>query len=126
MTCPRTVAYVVVSIASGVLFAAIAEFAFFVGSTAWLNLFVWAGAGIAIGAAAGAWSRAIWFNAILGFALVLSYSIMGYRAAAPLLGAIVPFIVIALFGALGMATAGIVGQAIRRLRRRRRQIAVDH
>jgi hypothetical protein len=105
----------------GILLAAVAEYLFFVGDLAWLNLVVWAAVGVAVGAASRRWSTALWMDALLGFTLVLSYSIMGYRAGAPLLGALLPFAAIALIGAFGMAGAGAVGHALRRFRSARRR-----
>jgi hypothetical protein len=99
----------------GILLATVAEYLFFVGDLAWLNLIVWAAVGVVIGAASLRWSTALWMDALLGFTLVLSYSIMGYQASAPLLGALLPFAAIALIGALGMAGAGAVGHALRGL-----------
>jgi hypothetical protein len=105
--------------ALGIALAAVAEFVFFVGNAAWLNLIVWAVLGLALGALSRRWSTAIWVDAVVGFALVFSYSVMGYQGNAPLLDALAPFALIALVGAIGMAVAGVVGCAIRRLVSRR-------
>ena len=106
----------------GVALAAVAEFLFFVGHAAWVNLIVWAVIGIALGALSRRWSTAIWMDAVVGFAIVFSYSVMGYQGAAPLTAALAPFALIALLGAAGMAAAGVVGFAlgfaVRRLRAR--------
>ncbi len=99
----------------GVALAAIAEFLFFVGHFAWLNLVVWAVVGLALGVLSRRLSTAIWVDAIVGFAIVFSYSVMGYQGSAPLLNALVPFALIALGGALGMAVAGAAGFGVRRL-----------
>ncbi len=104
-----------VAVALAVLLATIAHFFFFVGDTAWLNLIVWAAVGLAIGAASRRRSTAIWVDAMIGFAIVFSYSIMGYASSAPLLGALAPFALIALLGALGMAATGLAGHSCRRL-----------
>jgi len=101
--------------ALGVALAAIAEYLFFVGHAAWLNTIVWAVVGIALGALSRRWSTAIWVDAVVGFAIVFSYSVMGYQGAAPLLNALVPFALIGLVGAAGMAAAGAFGFALRRL-----------
>lgn len=99
----------------GVALAAIAEYLFFVGHAAWLNTIVWAVIAIALGALSKRWSTAIWVDAIVGFAIVFSYSVMGYQGAAPLVSALAPFAVIGLVGAAGMAAAGAAGHAIKRL-----------
>jgi len=101
--------------ALGVALAAIAEYLFFVGHAAWLNTIVWAVIGIALGALSRRWSTAIWVDAVVGFAIVFSYSVMGYQGAAPLLTALLPFALIGLVGAAGMAAAGAIGFALRRL-----------
>ncbi len=103
------------AVALGVALAAVAEFVFFVGHFAWLNLVVWAVVGIALGALSRRWSTAIWVDAVVGFAIVFSYSVMGYQGSAPLLNALAPFALIALGGALGMAAAGAAGFGLRRL-----------
>jgi hypothetical protein len=99
----------------GVALAAVAEFLFFVGHFAWLNLVMWAVVGLALGALSRRWSTAIWVDAVVGFALVFSYSVMGYQGSAPLLNALAPFALIALVGAIGMAVAGAAGFGLRRL-----------
>ena len=99
----------------GVGLAAIAEYLFFVGHAAWLNTIVWAVIGLAIGALSKRWSTAIWVDAVVGFAIVFSYSVMGYQGAAPLLNALLPFALIGLLGAAGMAVAGALGFGLRRL-----------
>jgi hypothetical protein len=101
--------------ALGVALAAVAEFLFFVGHLAWLNLVVWAVVGLALGALSKRWSTATWVDAVVGFAIVFSYSVMGYQGRAPLLSALVPFALLALGGALGMAVAGAAGFGVRRL-----------
>jgi len=103
----------------GVGLAAVAEFVFFVGHAAWLNLVVWAVIGIALGALSSRWSTAIWVDAVLGFAIVFGYSVMGYQASAPLPTVLAPFALIALAGAAGMAAAGAAGFAVKRLFARR-------
>ena len=65
------------------------------------------------------WSTALWVDAVLGFAIVFSYSVMGYQGAAPLITALAPFALIGLVGAAGMAAAGAAGVAIRQLLTRR-------
>src|SRR4051794_12754700 len=95
--------------ALGVALAAVAEYLFFVGHAAWLNTIVWAVIGIALGALSTRWSTAIWVDAVVGFAIVFSYSVMGYQGAAPVLGAVAPFALIGLVGAAGMAIAGALG-----------------
>lgn len=99
----------------GVLLAAVAQFVFFVGAAAWLNLIVWAVTGLAIGAASRRRSTAVWVDAVLGFTIVVGYSIMGYASSAPVLGALAPFALIAVLGALGMAATGLAGHSCRRL-----------
>ena len=108
------------AVAVGVALAAVAEFLFFVGPGSWLNLIVWAVVGLALGALSRRWSTAIWVDAVVGFALVFGYSVMGYQASAPLLNALAPFAMIALVGAVGMAGAGAAGFAVRRLVSRKR------
>src|SRR3954467_13034995 len=78
----------------GVGLAAIAEYLFFVGHAAWLNTVVWAVIGIAVGALSRRWSTAIWLDAVVGFAIVFSYSVMGYQGTAPLLNALPAFALI--------------------------------
>jgi len=107
----------------GVGLAVVAEFLFFVGHAAWLNLVVWAVIGIALGALSRRWSTAIWMDAVVGFAIVFSYSVLGYQGRAPLVDALAPFALIALVGAAGMAAAGAIGFAVRRLLDRRRRTA---
>jgi hypothetical protein len=109
------------AVALGVALAAVAEFLFFVGHLAWLNLVVWAVVGLALGALSRRWSTAIWVDAVVGFAIVFGYSVMGYQGSAPLLNALGPFALLALGGALGMAVAGVVGFAVRRLLSRGRR-----
>jgi hypothetical protein len=99
----------------GVGLAAVAEFLFFVGHAAWLNLVVWAVIGLAIGALSKRWSTAIWVDAVVGFAIVFSYSVMGYQGSAALVTALAPFALIGLVGAVGMGVAGAVGFAVRRV-----------
>lgn len=108
--------------ALGVALAAVAEYLFFVGPGSWFNLVVWAAVGIVVGALSRRWSTAIWMDAVVGFAIVFTYSVLGYRGAAPLAGAVLPFAGIALVGAAGMAVAGIVGSAMRRLVVRSRRV----
>ena len=103
------------AVALGVALAAVAEFLFFVGPGSWLNLVVWAVVGLALGALSRRWSTAIWADAVVGFAIVFGYSVMGYQGSAPLLDALAPFALIALGGALGMAVAGAAGFGLRRL-----------
>ena len=103
------------AVALGVALAAVAEFLFFVGHFAWLNLVMWAVVGLALGALSRRWSTAIWVDAVVGFAIVFSYAVMGYQGSAPLLNALAPFALIALGGALGMAVAGAAGFGLRRL-----------
>lgn len=103
----------------GVGLAAVAEFLLFVGPGSSLNLVVWAVIGIALGALSRRWSTAIWVDAVVGFAIVFSYSIMGYQGSAPLMTALAPFALIALGGAAGMAAAGAAGFAVKRLFSRR-------
>ncbi|MDP9095980.1 MAG: hypothetical protein M3N26_05410 [Pseudomonadota bacterium] len=97
-----------------VLLATTAHLFFFAGDIAWLNLIVWAVVGLAMGAASRRRSTAIWVDAVIGFTIVFSYSIMGYASNAPLLGALAPFALVALLGALGMAAAGLTGHSCRR------------
>lgn len=108
------------AVALGIALAAVAEFAFFVGHAAWLNLLVWTVIGLALGALSRRWSTAIWVDAVVGFAIVFSYSVLGYAGAAPLLTALAPFALIAVVGAAGMAAAGAAGFALGRLRLRLR------
>jgi hypothetical protein len=110
-----------VAVALGVALAAVAEFLFFVGPLAWLNLVVWAVVGLALGALSRRWTTAIWVDAVVGFAIVFSYSVMGYQGSGPLLNALVPFALLALGGALGMAVAGVVGFALSPIRGRGRR-----
>lgn len=104
----------------GVGLAAVAEFLFFVGHAAWLNLLVWAAIGIALGALSRRWSTAIWVDAVVGFAIVFGYSVMGYQGSAPLVNALAPFALLGLVGSAGMAAAGAVGRAARRALARRK------
>jgi hypothetical protein len=99
----------------GIVLAAVAEFVFFVGHAAWLNLVVWAVIGLGLGALSKHWSTAIWVDAVVGFAIVFSYSMMGYQGSAPLISALAPFALIALVGAAGMGVAGAAGFGLRRL-----------
>jgi hypothetical protein len=107
----------------GVVLAAIAEYLFFVSRGSWLNLVVWAVVGLVLGALSKRWPTAIWVDAVVGFAIVFTYSVLGYRGAAPLVGALAPFAAIALVGAVGMAAAGAAGFALRRLVTRGRRAA---
>jgi len=109
------------AVALGVALAAVAEYLFFVGRGSSLNLVVWGVVGLAVGALSRRWSTAIWVDAVVGFAIVFTYSVLGYQGAAPLLGALVPFAGIALVGAVGMAAAGAAGFAVRRLITRNRR-----
>jgi len=109
--------------ALGVGLAAIAEYLFFVGHAAWLNTVVWAVIGIALGSLSRRWSTAIWVDAVVGFAIVFGYSVMGYQGAAPVLNALVPFALIGLAGAAGMAAAGALGFGAKRLLTRSKQTA---
>src|SRR5436309_1830621 len=99
----------------GVGLAAVAEYLFFVGPGSSLNLVVWAVIGIALGALSTRWSTAIWVDAVVGFAIVFSYSVMGCQGAAPLITALAPFALIAVVGAAGMAAAGALGFAVKRV-----------
>jgi len=101
--------------ALGVALAAVAEYLSFVGRGSWLNLVVWGLIGLALGALSKRWSTAIWVDAVVGFAIVFTYSVLGYQGAAPLIGALLPFALIALVGAAGMAVAGAAGFGIRKL-----------
>ena len=100
----------------GVALAAIAEFAFFVGPLAWLNLVFWALIAIVLGFVLRTWAMAIAVCAVLGFTIVVSYSIMGYHGTAPLSNALSVFAVLGVAGAIGMAAAGAAGHLVRRLR----------
>jgi len=102
------------SVALGVALAAVAYFVFFVGSWAWLNLLVWAAVGCVVGRIARTWPAAVVNSAAVGFTIVLSYSIMGYQGEAPLRSEILPFSIIAVLGAVGMAVAGALGHLSRR------------
>jgi hypothetical protein len=101
--------------ALGVALAAVAEYLFFVGRGSSFNLVVWGVVGLVIGVLSRRWSTAIWADAVVGFAIVFTYSVLGYQGVAPLLGALLPFAGIALVGAAGMAAAGAAGFGIRRL-----------
>jgi hypothetical protein len=109
--------------ALGIALAAVAEYLFFVGRGSWLNLVVWGVVGLAIGALSTRWSTAIWVDAVVGFAIVFTYSVLGYQGVAPLVGALAPFAAIALVGAAGMAAAGAAGFGLRRLMARGRRPA---
>jgi len=101
--------------ALGVALAAVAEYLFFVGRGSWLNLVVWGVVGLALGALSKRWSTAIWVDAVVGFAIVFTYSVLGYQGAGPIIGALAPFALIALVGAAGMAASGAAGFALRKL-----------
>jgi len=101
--------------ALGVALAAVAEYLFFVGRGSSFNLVVWGVVGLVIGVLSRRWSTGIWADAVVGFAIVFTYSVLGYQGVAPLLGALLPFAGIALVGAAGMAAAGAAGFGIRRL-----------
>lgn len=103
------------AVALGVVLAVVAEYLFFVGRGSWLNLVVWAVVGLAIGALSRRWSTAIWTDAVVGFAIVFTYSVLGYQGAGPLVRALAPFALIGLVGAAGMAAAGAAGFALRKL-----------
>ena len=100
---------------SGVILAAIAQYLLFVGTLAWLNLIVWTIVAISIGLALRDWAMTTSVCAVLGFSIVFAYSIMGYKATAPLSTALPVFAVLAFIGALGMVTAGALGHLPRRI-----------
>ncbi|MEO7122694.1 MAG: hypothetical protein ABI400_06180 [Lacisediminihabitans sp.] len=97
------------------ILAAIAQYLLFIGTLAWLNLIVWAVIAISIGLALRDWAMTTSVCAVLGFSIVLAYSIMGYKATAPISTALPVFTVLAFSGALGMVAAGALGQMLRRL-----------
>lgn len=98
----------------GVVLAGIAYSLFFTGGLAWLNLVLWAAIAFAVGAASRSIAGAIATTATMGFAIVLTYSILGYQASRPLVVALPLFAVVALLGAMAMAGAAALGHAIRR------------
>lgn len=101
-----TVAFLAGAVALGVALAAIAQFAFFVGPFAWLNLVFWALIAIVLGFILRTWATAIAVCAVIGFTIVVSYSIMGYHGSAPLSKALPAFAVLGVTGAIGMAAGG--------------------
>lgn len=109
----RVVANVLLAVLLGAALAALASFVFFVGTLASLNLVVWAVIGLGIGLIARTWRQTILDCAIVGFTIVVSYSILGYQGAASLVTAIPVFALIALAGAVGMAAAGAIGHLVR-------------
>ena len=99
----------------GVVLAAIAHYWFFVGTFAWVNLVLWAIIAIAVGAAARTWAMTISVSAIIGFCIVLVYSLLGYHATAPLPTVEPAFAVLSIVGALGMAVASATGHQLGQL-----------
>ncbi|NEN04683.1 hypothetical protein G3T36_02255 [Diaminobutyricibacter tongyongensis] len=110
------VAYLFGAVVFGAALAAIAEFAFFVGPLAWLNLVFWGLIAIVLGFVLRTWAMAIAVCAVLGFTIVVSYSIMGYHGSAPLSNALSAFAVLGVAGAIGMAAAGAVAHLLRQFR----------
>lgn len=102
----------------GVVLAFVAGFWFFLGSLVWLNLVLWAVIAVALGAALRSWFDTIAACAILGFSIVVSYSILGYGGVAPLATVLPAFGLFGIFGAIGMTAGGSLGHLLRRLRRR--------
>ncbi|MFI5062145.1 MAG: hypothetical protein ACHP7F_11905 [Actinomycetales bacterium] len=112
----RWVIFLAGAVACGVALAAVAEFAFFARPLAWLNLVFWAIIAIVFGFVLRTWPMAIAVCAVLGFTIVVSYSIMGYHASAPLSKALFAFLVLGVVGAIGMGAGGAVGHLVRRSR----------
>ena len=110
------VAFLAGAVVFGVVLAAVAEFAFFVAPFAWLNLVFWAIIAIAIGFVLRTWAMAIAVCAVLGFTIVLGYSVMGFHGSAPLVNAFPAFAGLGVVGAIGMGAAGAIGHLLRRAR----------
>ncbi|MEO6532028.1 MAG: hypothetical protein ABIO06_00485 [Pseudolysinimonas sp.] len=104
----------VVAALLGSVLAAIAYYLFFTGSWAWLNLIVWAVVAATTGFILRTWRLSILDCAIIGFAIVFTYSILGYQGSSSLLAVLPAFALIALVGALGTTAMGLVGQLVRR------------
>jgi hypothetical protein len=115
---PRVAALLVGAALAGALLAVIAGYWFFLGSLVWLNLVLWALIAVMIGAALRTWPITIAVCAVLGFSIVVTYSVLGYAGAAPLYTVLPAFAVLGIGGALGMTGGGTVGQLLRRLQRR--------
>ena len=99
----------------GVILAAVAQYLFFVGALAWVNLVVCTIIAISVGVTLHSWAMTISFCAVIGFSIVFSYSMAGFHANAPLLTAVPLFAVLAIAGAFGMSAGGAVGHLLRRL-----------
>jgi hypothetical protein len=101
---------------AGALLAVIAGYWFFLGNLAWLNLVLWALIAVVIGAALRTWGITNAVCAVLGFSIVVTYSLLGYGGVAPLYTVLPAFGLFGIFGAIGMTAGGAVGHLLRRLR----------
>jgi hypothetical protein len=109
----RIVAHIVIAALIGAVLALVALYLFFHGPLVWLNLVVWALVAGIIGFSVSTWRLSILDSAIVGFAIVFSYSILGYQGAGSLLAAIPVFALIAVAGAAGTAAMGALGHLVR-------------
>ena len=109
----RVAAHIVIAALFGVALALVAYFLFFHGPLVWLNLVVWALVTGIIGFRSTTWRMSIIDSAVVGFAIVLSYSILGYQGASSLITAIPAFAAIALVGAVGTTAMGVLGHFVR-------------